>query len=257
VIHLQTGVVLAALGLLSAACATDSSSRRVLSKSEAAEYHVRIGSGALSEGDVTGALIEFDQAEKLDNTNPELHHAKGLAYFKRGDLDIAAKCVERALELRPDFSDAQNTLGKILSDQGHLAEAESYLRKAAADPLYRDSYKPLTNLGVNALHQGNPARASEFFDRAIRLGATRACAAYYYRGNIRLEQGDVPGSLDDYDRAAMFNCGNFPEAHLAKGVALARAKRYDDARKKFLDVAKLFPKTDAARKAAEQLRYLP
>ena len=46
-------------------------------------------------------------------------------------------------------------------------------------------------------------------------------------------------------------------AHLELGMAFERDKQFDAARKKYLDVAKLFPNTDLSKQAIDRLRYLP
>ncbi|MCC7441331.1 MAG: tetratricopeptide repeat protein [Bdellovibrionales bacterium] len=244
-----------ALGLALAGCSSSGPKR--MSDEERARAHLAIGDGALNEGDFTGALIEYDKAEKLNPKLPELHHSKALAYMRRGDLPTAVRCARAALDLRPSSTDARNTLGKLLVDQGQTKEAQKHLEQAAADPLYRDAFKPLSLLGMIAYRAGNQREAEHFFGRAIQLDPRRACVAYYYRGNIRVKSGDMTAALDDYDRAVMNACGSFAEAHYAKALALSRAGQFDDARKKFVEVTKLFPKHEVANQARQQLRVLP
>jgi Tfp pilus assembly protein PilF len=248
------------LMVLFAACATSGnggSSKKDLSSTERAQLLVDIANGALNEGDATGALENLIRAEHEDSRLPELHHSKALAFFMKHDLQTATLEARKAVEIKPDYSDANNTLGKLLMDQGKADEAIAPLSRAANDPLYRDGFKPLTNLGILHYRRGEYARANEYFSRAIVGYTGTACVAYYYRGHIRLHEGHFREALNDYDAAGRKACAGFADAHLAMGIAYERSKQYDLARKKYLEIQSRFPNTKVADQAVSHLRFLP
>lgn len=238
-------------------CATTNSEKKVLSHTERAQMLIEIANGALAENDPTGALQSLMAAEKEDNQLPELYHSKGLAFYGKHDLNSAIVAVRRAVELKSDYSDANSTLGKLLIDAGKGSEAEPFLNQAANDPLYREAYKPLTNLGVLYYRRGELTRAEGFLSRAIESAPMVACVAFYYRGHIRLSESRLQDAVKDYDNAAKRVCANFADAHLAMGIAYERGKQYDLARKKYLEIQNRYPNTKVAEQAVTHLRLLP
>lgn len=247
-------LVLSTLLVLSVSCAT---SPHVSRRERAAMYNA-VAVGALKEGDPTGALQALVTAEKEDNSLTEIHHTRALAFASKGDLPAALISARRAIELDPDFSDALTTLGKLLVDTGRAEEAMRPLKKAAADPLYRESFKPVTILGIVAYNSGEDTAALSYFDRAVMSAPQQACAAYYYRGNMKQKRGDFMGSIADYEKATKRFCtGGYPEAHLALGIAYEKNDQFQEARKKYLEVQARYPHLPIADEALKQLRQLP
>lgn len=249
--------MLALLALsLALGCATGQSSK-TLSDTERARMMVDIANGALKEGDATGALQHLVSAEKLDENLPELHHSKAVAFFMKQDRKTAILEARKALDLKPDYVDAQNTLGKLLLDEGNFAEAEKPLLSAANNPLYREAYKAQTNLGILYYRQGKDVESAAYLEKAIQEAPLASCIAYYYRGHLNLKSGRFNGAVDDYRNATKKACAGFADAHLALGIAYERNKQYNEARKVFLDIKMNFPNTKVAQQAMGRLKYLP
>jgi Tfp pilus assembly protein PilF len=239
-----------------AACATTPEGKK-LSTEDRAQLIMNVAAGDIEEGDPTGALIALQQAENLVPKSPELHHLKSLAFYYKKDIDAAVLEARKTAALAPNYSDANNTLGKLLIDQARYPEAIPYLKKAADDYLYRDAYKAQTNLGILYYKMGNFAQAETALNRAIETNSVMACAAYYYRGQIHLKNSLFETAVRDFEKATQKLCGNFEDAQFAIGVAYLRSKQYALARKKFLEIQKLYPDSAVADKAMEQLRYIP
>jgi Tfp pilus assembly protein PilF len=218
---------------------------------------VEIANGALVEGDPTGALQNLAQAEQIDDDLPELHHSKALAYFAKHDLNSALSSAKKAVEIRPTYTDAQNTFGKLLIDAGNYQEAEGHLELAAKDPLNRDAYKAWTNLGILKFRLGNYSLAENFINRAIQDAPNRACVAYYYRGHIQLNEKKVSDAIESYGLATKKACAKFGEAQFALGLAYQKNRQYQLARKAFLEIQERFPNTKLAERALDQLKYIP
>jgi Tfp pilus assembly protein PilF len=231
--------------------------KRELSNDERAQLYLDLGNAALAEGNPTGALQNFLIAEKENPSIPQIHHSKGLALYAKREMERAIASVRKAIQLKPDYSDAQTTLGKLLMDTGKYDEAISVLKKASEDLLYHDVWKPLSNLGIIYYRQGLFAQATEYLDRSISASPDAACVSYYYRGNIRAREGKLDEAIADYKSAIRRFCASFAEAQLALGVAYERAHRYEQARKKFLEIQTSYPNTKVAEQAMNRLKYLP
>lgn len=66
----------------------------------------------LRSGDVSRAGTSFNTAERLDPGNHNAAYYQGLALERQGRVAEALECFERALQLRPDFVQAQAKLSK-------------------------------------------------------------------------------------------------------------------------------------------------
>lgn len=231
--------------------------RKQSSKSDHARMYLEIANAALLEGDPTGALQQIAKAEAEDPNLPDLWHSKGLAYVEKRDLPTAIECFRKAVTLKPDYADANNSLGKYLMDGGRSQEAIKYLTTAASNPLYVDAYRPLTNLGILYYRRGEYSKSEEYLKKATIADANRSCIANYYIGHIRLKESRFDEAVRSYDQATRRFCASFADAHLAIGIAYEESKQYNLARKKFLEVQKRYPNTQVAEHAMERLRYLP
>lgn len=246
---------IAGLVILSA-CATGGK-KPEMSRTERARLLLQIANGAFAEGDTISALQHLHAAEKEDPSIPEIHHTRALAYFVKGEQSLAVESARLAVRLKPDYSDANNTLGKLLMDSGKPQEAIPYLQKAARDTLYRDSYKPYSNLGILHYRRGEFAKAMTYLDKAISQGQGTACVAYYYRGHLHLRASRFGAAISDYDSATRNACGSFREAHFALGIAYEKSGDLVKARRKFVEVQQQFPSSRVAAQAMSRLQALP
>jgi Tfp pilus assembly protein PilF len=247
----------AAIGISASMTGCATASKHEMSSQDRARTLLVAAAGSLSEHDPTGALQTLVEAEEIDNTLPELYHLRALAFYAKHNLNLAIVNARRAVQMQPDFAEANSTLGKFLLDAGRLDEAKGPLKVAAKNPLYRDSYKPKTTLGIIHYQQGNYDQALASLDSAILDSPGAACIAYYYRGHIEMSRKQFKQAAKDYDSATRKICASFADAHLALGIAYEKERDYTRARKKFLDVTQNFPNTKVAEQALDRLRYLP
>jgi type IV pilus assembly protein PilF len=246
--------------LIAALSACASSGKSKLSGSEKSRMLVEAAAAAKAEGDLVGALQFLSDAEQLDGSQAELHHLRAIVLNLKRERELAIESVRRALEIQPKYSDAMNTLGRLLMDQGSAsatAEAEKWLKKASSDLLYRDAWKAKTNLGIIHYRRADDTRALEYLNKAVDSSPLHACVAHYYIGHIKLKSGSFLDAARSYDRATQKFCAGFADAHLAEGVALERGREYEKARKKFVEVLKNFPNTIVAEQATNRLKGLP
>jgi Tfp pilus assembly protein PilF len=248
----------AKLTLLSVALtACASSGTKSLSKEEKAALYIDAANGALADGQPVTALQDLAEAEKIAPKMPEIFHMRALVYVSKGESAQAIQAAKRAVELKPKYSAANTTLGKLLMDSGQTEEAVKYLKAAASDDLYGEVYKPLTSLGILYYRKMDLTNATLYLDKAVAADPRGACLAYYYRGHIHIHKGEFRQAINDYNQATRRFCANFAEAHLALGIAYERDKQYDVARKKFLEIKEHFSTTSVAEQATSHLKYLP
>jgi Tfp pilus assembly protein PilF len=238
-------------------CATAQPEKKALTPREKAQRLVAVAGGAVVEGDPTGALRFIQQAEAIDASLPELHHVKALALVQKHEPQAAIAAALRAIELKPDFAEANNTLGRLYLEQGRYAEAIPPLKKAASNLIFRESYKADINLGILYYRTGENALARKHFEHATLMAPHFSCMANYYLGHLELRENRPAKAVDYYEKATLRFCGKFADAHLAMGMALIEDKQFVRARKKLLDVYKIFPETQVAKRAMEQMKRIP
>ena len=101
--------------------------------------HYRIGRTLLAQSHQTGAQTntddarkEFEQELQLDPRNGNAAYEIGEMYRRAGDYDQAQKLFQRALELYPDFEEAQLGLAAVFMAQQKPEQAEQHLKAAIA-----------------------------------------------------------------------------------------------------------------------------
>jgi TolB-like protein/DNA-binding SARP family transcriptional activator/tetratricopeptide (TPR) repeat protein len=173
------------------------------------------------------------QALDLDPGLAEAHEALAGGYFVQGHFGAARQPAERALQLNPSGPWALVTLGNLLEEEGRLAEAARFFRRAIAlDPARAGS--ALRNLTFLHARAGDFRRAQDFLDqagaRATGATETRMDAAllallqgeydearrlglelvardpdyvgsWMFAGDAHLFTGDIQGARKHYARA--------------------------------------------------------
>ncbi len=238
-----------------AGCVT--SEKKPPTQEERMQMMFEIGNAALKEGDPIGALEQFFKIEQEKPNWAELRLAMALAYYAKNDFTQALHEARKSVSIKPNYSEANNTLGKFLLDAGKYQEASQYLRKALEDPLYRETYKTNTNMGILHYRLGEIAKAQNYFDKATATNPLNSCIAYYYKGHILLKKNNFSEAIRNYQKATDKFCTQFMEGHLALGIAYERSGQYHMARKKFLEIKDRFPNSKFADEAINRLAYLP
>lgn len=249
-----------ALILTLAGCATSQSTNEfgaMKPPRERAQLLIEAANGSLMENDPIGSLQFLERAEELDPKYAPIYHAKALAYSVRKDFPAALREMKKSVDLDPENPYALNTYGKFLLDAGRLDEAEAPLLKAGNNPVFRESYKANSNLGILYYRKNDVDRADLRFQRAINDDPANSCIAYYYRGHILVKKTQIPEAEKLYERATQKQCAAFADAHLALGMMYERQGRNDDARKKYLELKQNFPEAKASDTAMERVKRLP
>jgi predicted Zn-dependent protease len=140
-------------------------------------------------------------AQDLQARHPDCadgYYLAGLVAHEEKRLDDAEKELERALQLRPTFSDALTALARYSLERGHGSLAIARLRGALEhDP---KNIEIMNLLGATYLETNDLPRAAETLTRAIAL-APRSWVGYSSLGQVRLAAGDPQGAVQEY-RAA-------------------------------------------------------
>ena len=251
-----TFAVLVCLSL--SACASGPKSPKPLSKQDQIKGLLSVAGANVSDNDPIGAIESLNKVRDLDDSIPECYYLYSLAYMAKKETRLSIEAARYAIKLDPKYSAAKNTLGKLLLDQGKLDEAQKYLLESANDLLFRWSYMPKINLGILFYKKMDLKNSELWLSRAIEdKNSNLNCMAYYYRGKIKMDQGEFKQAERDLILGTKDSCAGISDAHLAFGQALIREKKYDEARAKFVEIQRLFPSSDTSDRATEYLREIP
>ena len=121
------------------------------------------------QGFDTPAVAAFEHVAKVDPSAITFYNL-GTLYMKRSQQAQAKDAFERALQLKPDDPDANNSLGALLAESGQIPAAIERFRAALkARPAFADA---LNNLGFALFQTGDARQAYDLFQKAL-AGATR------------------------------------------------------------------------------------
>jgi type IV pilus assembly protein PilF len=208
--------------------------RRIPTEKErqGAEIRYELGIQAQQAGNVKEALAEFQRALELDPEYPEANNAMAILLhlaFRRPEEAILY--YRRALEVRPNFSEARTNLANVYLDQGNYEEAIRLYEQSLNDMLYPTPYIAQSNMGWALYKKGEVERGIESIKASVTTNPG-FCMGYRNLALIYGEQGDAEQSCRHSVRYREA-CADVAEAWMREGVCQARAGKVEQARQSF------------------------
>ena len=157
---------------------------------DAARIHTELGQHYLEGGDLQTAMEKLTKALQFDDNYAPAHTVIAVVYERINDLANAELHYRRAVALEPSKGAPNNNLGAFLCRTGKPQEAESYFRKAVADPFYKTPDVALTNAGVCQLKSNNAAAAQEEFRDALQKNPNTG-EALFQLAKLLFDSGDA------------------------------------------------------------------
>jgi type IV pilus biogenesis/stability protein PilW len=220
------------LAALVAAAVSGCAHRPSAKQRRAAEIHHDLGVEALRAGRGPEALKEFDEALEIDGRFAEAHRGRALVLEQAfGRYEDAERAYRRALELRPEFPELRNDLGRLLARTGRYDEAIRELDAALADLSYREPYVARCNRGLALYRMGRRDEGHADLRACLAL-APSFCFGRRELGRILLAEGKVAEGVEELGAYAR-SCERTPDAHLQLGLARMRTGDLAGARESF------------------------
>jgi tetratricopeptide (TPR) repeat protein len=220
----------------------------VIQPAKADNFYLQ-GISKTQQGDLLGAVSDYDQALRLNPDYTDAYYNRGLVRYKSGNLQGAVSDFNQAIRLNSKFEDAFYNRGlarhELGDTQGAISDYDQAIKRSkkdaaafynrglvryqAGDPkgavldfgqaisLNPDFSQAYYNRGVISHDFGNPQGAISDFTQAIRLNPNDP-DGYYNRGAVRHETKDYSGAIADYSQAIYLN-PNYARAYLNRGVA--------------------------------------
>jgi len=175
-------------------------------------------------GQLDAAVKSFEKALALKPDYTEVNYNLGLTFQELDQLDAAVKCYEKAIAVNPDHAEAHNNLGVTLKELGQLdAAVKSYEKAIAIKPDYTEAH---SNLGNAFKELGQLDAAVKFYEKAISANPDSAevnynlTIAYNNLGLAFMELGQVDDAVKNYEKALAIKPDS-AEVHDNLGIAYA------------------------------------
>lgn len=157
------------------------------------------GVAASQAGDHDTAIARFTSASELLPNCYDCFYNIGVSHMQKKDEKQAETAWLKAIEMRPDYSEALNALSTLYNNQKRFDEAAAMSAKAAAagggsggspDAVY--------NQGIILWNQGKTAEAKAKFEEALTINPNFA-DAHYQLGMALLNEGKLPEAVGAFE----------------------------------------------------------
>jgi Tfp pilus assembly protein PilF len=229
-----------------AGCATGGAASK-----EQAEALRSLGEAYLGQQSYSMALTQFIKAEALDDSDYILQRDLGLAYMAKGDQETAVKHLKRALEIKPDYAEARNTLGVVYLGLEEWDLAIENFQKLSADLLYATPHYPLANLGKAYFGKKAYDQAEKYYKEALK-SKPGFVNALYGLGKTYLAKGELSQAAEYYEKAVA-EAPELAEVHFDLARTYRLLGEESKAKSEYETVVNLAPDSDMAVESKQEL----
>jgi tetratricopeptide (TPR) repeat protein len=187
---------------------------------------------------LTRALEEWRQVIALMPHYPDAHCELGVLLDRSGQTSEAESQLHMALKLTRNCSpNALNAMGHVLAGENRLAEAVEHYEKAIRlKPNFSDAH---SNLGAALERLGRTEESRAHFEEALRLAPANTQAAAHV-GEMLDEHGEVSAAVTRYTEMLRADPNN-AATHFKLGRCLALLGRSAEAKEQYTEALRLQP----------------
>lgn len=231
-----------------AACATTTAEQ---SKKESEAYR-RVGEVYLQQNNLSLAMKEFKKAEAKYADDHLLQYDQGLVYLREELYDQAIAHFKRALDLKPDYGEAINSMGNAYAGKGDWDQAIFYYKKVVSDILYGTTHYGYSNLGNAYYFKKDLALSEKYYLEALSRKPDFTMAL---QGLARtyIAMGRIPEAVAKLERAVR-QAPDSPALHFQLAKAYQLALEFEKAYNSYRKVVELAPESLLADEAEQEAR---
>ena len=212
------------------------------------------GEAYIREGDYTKALRKLLEAEKLYAEDPHLQYDLGLVYMAKERIDLAIHHFKKAVEIKPDYTPAKNSLGAAYLAQKRWDDAIACFKEITGDLLYVTPHFPLSNLGWAYYNKKEFKLAEKYYKDALKI-EPRFAIALSGLGKTYIATGRIPEAVSILEKAAK-NSPRFAEIYFDLANAYRLSREYKKALSAYRKVIELAPDSPLAVDAQKEIEGL-
>lgn len=221
-----------------------------------AQIYFNAGTSSLMTKDYTEALSNLLKANEAAPNNSEILNNLGMAYYFKGDSDLAVKALKQCLKIDPKNSDAKTNMASIFYQKGRFEDSENLYKEVLKDLTYDKQARTYYNLGILWLEQKKDSnQAEKYFTLALKE-TEDYCPAHYKLGSIAFARRNFKKAYRSFREATMGTCLNSAAAHFNQALALIELREFNDARMKLDEIENRFKNSTFAVKARSKILEL-
>lgn len=221
-----------------------------------AEIYFTYGTEKLMKKDYAGGLDSLRKAYELEPESTKINNNLGLAYYLKGDIDMALKHFQESIKLDPKNSDARVNLASLYLAKGQKRLAKKTYQIVLKDLVYPSQFRVYYNLGLIFREEGKNKLAEAHFKRSIKEYSDY-CPAYYQLGTLYLKKNKLKAATKTLEQGIRGKCYDKPASLYMLGEAYIKTGELISAKTRFEDLLQRFPRSPYAPEAAKKLKTLP
>lgn len=211
------------------------------------------GTESLLLKDYSQALESLLKAQELNANDSKLQNNLGMAYYFKGQHQLAINHLKKSIEVDEKNSDAKNNLAGIYYSVGNLDLARNLYLQVLNDLVYKFQFRTNYNLGLISLRENRTTEARDYFIRSVKE-RDDYCPAHFELGALYYKTFQYLEALNHFKSASQGTCVNSPAPHYRQAQALLKLNRDDEALHKLKLIIEKFPNSSFAVMAQSRLR---
>ncbi len=224
---------------------------------EIARFHLDIGMAHLNNGKYPEGLAELLKAKRLDPDNPIILNHLSLGYFVRERYFEAEKWLLRSIQLKPNYMEAHNNLGRVYIEMGKYDKAIEQLKIVLSDLTYSTPEKAQFNLATAYFRKGEYIKSRDLVQLVWKTNEFH-CSSFVLYARSLYELKDYEEAQKAFEKS-LLKCkkggeGRMPEIRYYNALALYKRGQKGESLKKMQNIIKLHPKSPYAKRASIILR---
>ncbi len=156
----------------------------------------------------------YNETLKINPNYVDAHNNLGILMTQLGEYQNAKNCYEKVILIEPNNTVAYNNLGFVLKELGEYQKAQTCYEKAIK--IFPNNVDALNNLGIILNKNQEHQKAISCYEKVIQVDPNYA-AAHYNHGNVLKELEEYEKAISCYEKAiqvdpkyaaAYYNLGN-------------------------------------------------
>ncbi len=199
------------------------------------------------------AKADFQHILTLDSTHARSHFQLGYINYHRENYDTALLCLNKAIDLDPDYKTARHfraaTFYRLGMEDGAVQDLTLILYDSPHDPV------ALTNRGLSQLAMKEWEYALVDIKKALDVDSTFS-QAWYYRGLAEIQGGKFHEAIQSFTQAIRLDPNN-AYYYFQRGMAKQNIGRHAEARADFDQAMLKNPQFDIEKEQKESASSNP
>ena len=160
------------------------------------------GDNRYQEGDMPGAIREYQAALKIEPTNVNVLNSLGVCYAVTGDLNRAVECFETVLWIDP--GEVMTLYNLALADQAGGDIERALKRYQEVLDIQKDHFETLFQMGRLYVEQEKPGDGKPYLKKAVSLRPASG-PANRYLGECCMGMGRIDEAIQTFKKAIKIN----------------------------------------------------